>query len=103
MKRIKTKHEISDELEKEIQLFLKKGGEIMPIASGVSGRELGANLNSQVPFSQGQPQPRTLVIDEIKAIDDRRQKKKAKLESKSAPKKRIIYDDFGEPIREVWE
>lgn len=104
MKPIKTKKEIRQELDQQIEAYLQTGGAIQSVAAGISGREDGANLNQHIPFSEGQKQSRTLVTEQIKAIDERRQKKKADAPAiKNSPKKRIIYDDFGDPIREVWE
>jgi hypothetical protein len=104
MIKIKTKKEIRQELDAEINAFLSDGGEIKDVVRGASGKELGANLNNNIPLNEGK-QTRTLLVDEIKALDERK-KRKSKSDANKAPrqpKKRIIYDDFGEPLREVWE
>lgn len=105
IQKLKTKQEVREEMEKEIQDYLQTGGEIKQIHQGVSGRDTNTNLNHNIPFTPGEHKTRTLVNDSIKAIDERKQKKKpsSTAPSKPQPKKRIIYDDFGEPIREVWE
>jgi hypothetical protein len=100
--KLKTKKEIRQEMEQEIQQYLNQGGEIATVAQGISGRDTNTNLNHAVPFSQGEKQTRTLLNDTVKAIDERKQKKKI-TPTRSKPQKRIIYDDFGEAIREVWE
>ena len=53
---------------------------------------------------QGEKQTRTPLTEEVKSLDERKNKKKSLTSSPVyRPKKRIIYDDFGEPVREVWE
>lgn len=103
MNKIKTKHQIRQELEEEISAFLSKGGEIKDIERGASGKELGANVNNSIPLNQ-EKNTRTLLVDEIKALDERKHAKTASTPApKHIPRKKIIYDDFGEPLREVWE
>jgi hypothetical protein len=40
----------------------------------------------------------------VSALDNRKKPKKPEAAKKASkrPKKKIIYDDFGEPLREVW-
>ncbi len=104
MIKVKTKQEIRQELEAEIQKFLSKGGSIQDIERGASGKELGANLNNSIPLS-GEKQTRTPLTDEVQALDERKKQKNQppKKPEPPKPKKRIIYDDFGDPLREVWE
>lgn len=90
-------------MEKEIQEYLGTGGKINQIKQGTSGRESNINLNNSIPFTPSEHPTRTLVNETVKAIDERKQKKKPAATEKHRPKKRIIYDDFGEPIREIWE
>lgn len=104
VERLKSKQEIRAEMEKEIAAYLESGGHINHIKQGISGRDDNRNLQQSISFTPSAPQSRTLVNDTIKAIDERKKKKTP--ETKAAPKKarkKIIYDDFGEPIREVWE
>lgn len=103
IQKVKTKQEVRKEMEEEVQAYLNQGGEIQQIQQGISGREDNANLNYKTPFTPSEHPTRTLVNDTIKAIDDRKQKKKAVTEKPKKPQKKIIYDDFGEPIREIWE
>ncbi|MGH1485206.1 MAG: hypothetical protein ACRBCI_03230 [Cellvibrionaceae bacterium] len=103
IQKLKTKHDIRKEMEDEINRYLNQGGEITQIQRGLSGREDNTNLNQSIPLIQGEKQTRTLLNDTVKAIDERKQKKKPITTDTHRPKKRIIYDDFGEPIREVWE
>jgi len=103
IKNVKTKRAIRQELENEIDRFLNKGGAIEQIEKGISGKEIGANLNGKtITFDGSGQQTRTPLTEEIKALEERKQKKPEKAPNKK-PTKKIIYDDFGEPLREVWE
>ena len=102
MIKIKTKAEVRRELEQQMQQFLKKGGCVENIEQGASGKEMGANINNAIPLNH-EKQTRTPLIEEVNNLDARKNSKKASASKTSRPKKRIIYDDFGDPIREVWE
>jgi len=104
MIKVKTKKEIRKELDDEINAFLTRGGEIKDVERGASGKAMGANLNNNIPLNEGK-QTRTPLVDEVKALDERKQNKTKGSEVKKAhtPKKKIIYDDFGDPLREIWE
>ncbi len=103
MMKLKTKQQIRRELEAEVNHFLQTGGAIQQVAQGESGKELGSNLNQAIPLSP-EKQSRTLLTEEIQALDKRKHSKE-KPQQPQTPKarKKIIYDDFGEPLREVWE
>jgi len=102
MKPIKTKAEIRAELEEQISQYLASGGEVETIANGVSGNADNANLFSSSTHFQPK-QDRTPVTDVIKQVEERRrQKVKPPLKHVNRPQKKLITDDFGEPIRWVW-
>lgn len=102
MIKIKTKAEIRQELEQQMQQFLKKGGCVKNIEQGASGKEMGVNIHNTIPLNH-EKQTRTPLTEEVKNVDARRNNKKPTANKASRPKKRIIYDDFGDPIREIWE
>jgi hypothetical protein len=103
IQKLKSKKEIRQEMEQEVWQFLNDGGEIEKVDRGISGRIDNSNINQAVPFYQGEKQTRTLVNETVKALDERKQKKKTSPPKKHKPQKKIIYDDFGDPIREIWE
>ena len=104
IQKLKTKKEVREEMEREISQYLNGGGAIDEIQQGISGRENNSNLNHTLPFIEGEKKTRTPLTDEVKSLDERKKKKKLiSSQTTHRPKKRIIYDDFGEPIREVWE
>jgi len=104
VKKIISKADIRNDMEKQIADFLKKGGEVAEIERGISGRENpNGPLKPDGTAFQQPKQGRTYVPEVIAAIDARRNKKLEKPKpSIRRPRKKIIYDDFGEPLREVW-
>ncbi len=107
MKKPVSKADIRDELLEEIERFLQKGGSVNKIPQGLSGNNPGEPpvfLNQRL-FIEPKT-PRTLVPEVVAAIEARRKHKyrpkpQAKRRSPS-PHRKIIYDDFGEPLRRVW-
>jgi hypothetical protein len=104
IQKLKTKKDVREEMEREISQYLTGGGAIDEIQQGISGRENNSNLNQTIPFVEGEKQARTPLTEEVRSLDERKNKKKTAASSPLyRPKKRIIYDDFGEPVREIWE
>lgn len=104
MKALKSKAQERREIEYQIQFFLRRGGRVELIENGVSGRPLGAYALPPVSFNQPR-ESRTLLVDEVKAIDARRGKPAQASPAKrqtSKPRKILITDDFGEPLRWSW-
>ncbi len=100
--RTKTKKEVRDEITRAVDQFLSTGGEVKDIPSGVSGNESNINLFSQ--STQFEPRKsRTPVTDVVKELDARKNGNQEKPPTQKGPRKKLITDDFGEPIRWVWE
>ncbi len=108
MKKPVSKAEVRAELEQETERFLKRGGEVNNIPNGVSGKEPGDAplfLNRRLFIEP--PTPRTPVPEVVAAIEARRRvpprrgamRKRSRLPQ---PRRKVIYDDFGEPLRKVW-
>lgn len=108
MKKPVSKAEIRAELERETARFLERGGHVENVPQGLSGKDPGAPplfLNRRL-FIEPKTS-RTLVPEVVAAIEARRQQRfKRKPERKRSrlpqPRRKIIYDDFGEPLRKVW-
>ncbi len=100
VKPAKTKAQIRAEIENQIESFLSQGGEVVSFQKGASGLPDGAAIQNS--FSPRQVQSRTPVVDVVKAIDARRQNGKNPI-AKRRPKKILLKDDFGDPIRWVWQ
>lgn len=103
MKRLITKAEIRSDMEKQIADYLHKGGTVAEVERGVSGHNTNAPLKPDNTHFQQPKLGRTYVPDVIAAIDARRKPNPEKLKPvKRKPFKKVIYDDFGEPLRWEW-
>ena len=100
MKRPPNKADIRAELERQLADYRSSGGAINEIPRGVSGRYDNQNPFSQLP-DLPRPQERTPVNDVVQALDARKHPNKSKPGKR--PKKKLLRDDFGEPLRWVWE
>lgn len=98
IKPTKTRRELHAEMEAEVEAYLGQGGRVANIPQGVSGRPLGSGPLFSV-FEGESHENRTLVNDVVAAIESRRKHSKPPL---TGPKKRVILDDFGQPIRWEW-
>lgn len=89
------------EIESQVDDFLRQGGKVESVQTGVSGKELGARLP---PATFQQPKmTRTPLVDEIRAIEARRKLRNTPKRPKpKSPRKVLITDDFGEPLRWSW-
>lgn len=97
-----TKREIRQQMQQEIEHYLDQGGQVHEFQRGESGLINGKLDDRSTGFEQGK-QTRTSLTEVLNTVDQRKKSGNAPLISKpSRPKKKIIYDDFGEPIREVW-
>lgn len=103
MQATKTKAQIRCELSREVERYLSQGGEVKSIPNGVSGNETNANIFGQ--STQFEPKKeRTPVTEVIKELEARKSNgKESNHARKRGPRKKVITDDFGEPIRWVWE
>ncbi len=101
IKPVKSKAQERQEIEQQTMQFLQSGGEIQEVQQGVSGHEIG-HYPTPVTFSQ-QAQPRTLLVDEVKAIEERKHSRQKPVKpAKKPPQKILLKDDFGEPLRWTW-
>ena len=107
MKKPDSKEDMRNKLRQETERFLQKGGNVNEIAQGISGKDAG---DPPLFLNRGlfvEPKAsRTPVPEVVAAIEARRRKKyhhKPPVKRKVArPRRKIIYDDFGEPLRRVW-
>ena len=99
-----SKKSLRKELRKKIEEFLDNGGQIKKYDHGETGDPADKPRAQSVFISPSSIKTRTYVNQEIASLDSRKQKSRTPVPKKTItrPKKKIIYDDFGEPIREVW-
>jgi len=94
-----TKADKRAELNKEIDDFLSGGGEVRNVEQGVSGRE--NPMKALVPVLFGEKSGvRTDARTALQSMDSRKQQKTQTKPKR--PKKKPVYDDFGELLRWVW-
>ena len=99
-----SKNFIRNELRRKTEEFLSRGGEIKQHTAGETGEPLDKPRGRAV-FVSGEPRKtRTYINDVVTALDSRKKKPaiSKSTKPKKRPKKKIVYDDFGEPIREIW-
>lgn len=100
MKKPKTKAQVRAEIEAQMADYLERGGEVNRFAQGESS--ISPTMHPFKVQTLDKPsESRTPVQDAIAAIENRR-KPQAKPKPKT-PKKILIKDDFGQPLRWVWE
>ncbi|GAA5317440.1 MAG: hypothetical protein AseanaTS_26450 [Candidatus Pelagadaptatus aseana] len=105
MKPVKTKQQQRDELNQMVEQFLSDGGDVTRCGMGESGRDVNQPL-PKPPFVERSDQSRTLVNEVVQAIEERKQRRKTKPRKTNQPKepsKELLVDDFGEPLRWVWQ
>ena len=108
LKKPVSKADLRNELQEETESFLRQGGSVENIPQGISGKDPGDAplfLNRRL-FIEPKG-TRTLVPEVVAAIEARRKdKNKRKPQRKMSrlprPRRKTIYDDFGEPLRRVW-
>ena len=76
IQKLKTKKDVREEMEREISQYLTSGGAIDEIQQGISGRENNSNLNQTIPVVEGEKQTRTPLNEEVRSLDERKNKKK---------------------------
>ena len=101
MKRVKSKAELRAELAQEMESYLSDGGAVENIPVGTSGNTANVNL-FRVATNFEPKKERTLVTEVIKDLDSRKKNKSVPIKKLRSPRKKLLTDDFGEPIRWIW-
>jgi hypothetical protein len=103
-----SKRELRERLEQEVKDYLNQGGAVRSVARGESALVNGRYDEKPLAFEKPKEE-RTPVDELLKNIDHKRasMRKTTRASTKSStvrkPKKKVIYDDFGEPLRVIWE
>ncbi len=108
MKKPVSKADLRADLERETERFLSGGGNVESIPRGKSGKDASEPpvFLSKRLFIEPRAE-RTLVPEVVAAIEERRKAllkrtPKRKRSRLPQPRRKVIYDDFGEPLRQVW-
>ncbi|MAS24557.1 MAG: hypothetical protein CMI08_13365 [Oceanospirillaceae bacterium] len=108
MKKHRSKREIREQLDQEVQDFLDHGGSVRQVDRGETGLVDGRYNDRSLGFEKPR-EARTPLSDVMKTLDQRKEERRQNNRRPAAPtrakkpRKKIIYDDFGEPLRVIWE
>jgi hypothetical protein len=107
VKAVKSKAQERLEIESQIKYFLHHGGKVESVKPGVSGWDNGSANRAAQKFSstssQARKEDRTPLLEQIRAIEARRNPLAAsKSPKRKCPHRVLIKDDFGEPLRWSW-
>lgn len=106
MKTIPSKAELRRDLEQATRRFLDRGGHISEVPKGATGcADDRPPVAGRTPVFVEPRQPRTPLTDVIAELEARRaalRRPAPKRPRKPEPRREVVYDDFGEPVRRVW-
>ena len=101
MRNITTKAQKRAALDKEMEKYLSKGGEVQEVEQGKSGLENPTQAFLPALFNE-KIATRTDARSALNQIDARKKKPKKPVHQPKRQKKIPVYDDFGEVLRWVW-
>lgn len=101
IKPTKTRRQLHQELEQQIQDFLHNGGHVNEVPRGLSGRP-DANGPLISIFDGSSQEDRTPLPEVVAAIEARKKPALPIKPKKLRPRKKVILDDFGQPLRWEW-
>src|SRR5688572_16675334 len=93
IKPTKTRRQLHQELEQQVQEYLHKGGHVNEVPRGLSGRP-DANGPLISIFDGSSQEDRTPLPDVVAAIEARKKPQLAQKLKKPRPRKKVILDDF---------
>ena len=102
IKPTKTRRQLHQELEEQVRQYLDSGGQVNEVPRGMSGR-MDANGPLVALFEGNSHEDRTPLPDVVAAIEARKKPASPTKPKKSKPRKKVILDDFGQPLRWDWE
>lgn len=105
MQKPPTKKELRESLERDLKKFVNSGGDVTEVPKGLSGRDNGSGmLKPETWHMDKSTGERTQIPEVLQALDNRKTNKNSapKQTQKKRPRKKLIYDDFGEPLRWIW-
>lgn len=103
MKVLNSKEQQRQRLRRELERYLSRGGRIRHVPNGATGHQPDLpHAARPQPFS-GAPRVARTDLSEVVAAIDARKKKSTRPTRRPMPRRKLIYDDFGEPLRWVWD
>lgn len=88
------------ELERQIQDYLQTGGMVQDVPRGISGQVDNRNLFGSI--GQNPPRQERTPVDEVVQALEARKHPHNNFKKNKRPRKKLLTDDFGEPLRWVW-
>ncbi len=102
MTRRPDKAQIRNEIDQQVREFVSRGGIISQVKQGETGLGVNASLNPN-GFGDRPRDTRTPVTEAMASIEIRRKAKvSTHYQRPKRPRKKMLFDDFGEPLRWVW-
>ncbi|WP_225318811.1 hypothetical protein [Cellvibrio sp. KY-GH-1] len=101
IKPTKTRRQLHQELEEQIRQYLDNGGQVSEVPRGLSGR-MDASGPLVALFEGSSHEDRTPLPDVVAAIEARKKPTLLLKPKKPKPRKKVILDDFGQPLRWEW-
>lgn len=106
MKPVKTKRQLRAELDQQLADYLREGGEVKEVPRGISGRfdAKGPLTPLFTPTKDENPLAgRTPLTHVVQALEARKHPVPVPKRPKpKRPRKKMILDDFGQPVRWEW-
>lgn len=91
-------------LEQDMKRFLEEGGQVKQVPRGMSGADPLSGRGYQTALFSGPKQAARTDLSSVAAELDARKKRGSRRPTALTRRRRkLIYDDFGEPLRWVWE
>ena len=90
-------------LERDMERFLSEGGSISEVPNGVSGADAVSGKGHQTVLFNGSRQAQRTDLSQVAATIDSRKHKPRRQRLNARPQRKLVYDDFGEPLRWVWQ
>ncbi|MFT5722423.1 MAG: hypothetical protein ACI9W6_002752 [Motiliproteus sp.] len=101
MTRRPDKAQLRNEIELRVREFVDRGGVISQVTQGETG--LGSNCSLNPGGFERPRDSRTPVSGAITSIEARRNPKSdSSSQRPKRPRKKMLFDDFGEPLRWIW-
>ncbi|MCB1837319.1 MAG: hypothetical protein KDH99_06820 [Alcanivoracaceae bacterium] len=97
----------SKRIRQQMDEYLARGGRVRTVPPGTSGAdEANPRRVHQHSFTPKPPATRTPLPEVVAAIEARKKARKQAAAPKRTlrrqPRRRMVYDDFGEPLRWEW-
>lgn len=105
IKKPTSKADLRREIDAQVEEFLQQGSEVDEIPRGLSGRDFADGALKVENWQTGGNRSEWTYLPEV--VDTLEKRRQRKLDKKTPlkprkPRKRLLYDDFGEPLRWVW-